>query len=66
MVQQVILQRMPHKHMSKETHQQYLHNTFKVAELPQAGTIREGLLLGVIGRLLEVRPLREAVASTPI
>ena len=54
MLQQVILQRMPHKHMGKEVHQQYLHNTFRVAELPQAGAIREGLLLGIIGRLLEV------------
>lgn len=56
-VQQVILQRLPHKHMNKEAHQQYLHNTFKVAELSQAGAIREALLLGVIGRLLEVRML---------
>ena len=54
MLQQVIIQRLPHKHMSKDTHQQYLHNTFRVAELPQSGIIREALLLGVISRLLEV------------
>ena len=64
-LQQVILQRMPHKHMSKEVHQQYLRNTFRVAELPQAGAIREGLLLGIISRLLEVRSRVPMCAALP-
>ena len=51
---QVVLQRLPHKRLPKEMHQQYLRSTFRLAELPQASSIRDGLLLGVISRLLEV------------
>jgi hypothetical protein len=52
---QVILNRMPHKRFGKETHQHFLNSVFRVAEAPQGALIRDGLLLGVIDRLLEVR-----------
>ena len=54
-VLQVVLQRLPHKRFEKEMHQQFLHSVFRIAESPQGGPIRDGLLLGVIDRLLEVR-----------
>ena len=60
-VLQVILQRLPHKRFEKETHQQFLHSVFRIAETPQGGPIRDGLLLGVIDRLLEVRPLLQGM-----
>ena len=53
-VLQVVLQRLPHKRFEKEMHQQFLHSVFRIAESPQGGPIRDGLLLGVIDRLLEV------------
>jgi hypothetical protein len=55
LVQQVVLQHLPHKRVDKCSHQKFLHNLFRLAELPQALPIRDGLLLGVISRLLEVR-----------
>ena len=55
-VLQVVLQRLPHKRFEKEVHQHFLHSVFRIAESPQGGPIRDGLLLGVIDRLLEVRP----------
>ena len=54
-VLQVVLQRLPHKRFEKETHQHFLHSVFRIAESSQGGPIRDGLLLGVIDRLLEVR-----------
>ncbi len=54
LIQQVILQRLPHKRVDKDIHQHFLHNTFRLAELSQAVSIRDALLLGVISRLLEV------------
>jgi hypothetical protein len=53
-VLQVVLQALPHRRACKEVHLQFLRNAFKLAELSQAAPIRDGLLLGVIGRLLEV------------
>ena len=50
-----VLQRLPHKRFVKEVHQQFLHSVFRVAETPAGASIRDGLLLGVIDRLLEVR-----------
>ena len=65
-VLQVILQRLPHKRFEKETHQQFLHSVFRIAETPQGAPIRDGLLLGVIDRLLEVRALaRDAKQALP-
>jgi len=54
-VLQVILQRLPHKRFEKEMHQHFLHSVFRIAETQQGGPIRDGLLLGVIDRLLEAR-----------
>jgi hypothetical protein len=53
-VMQSILQRMPHKRFDKEVHERFLQSVFHVAEAPQGALIRDGLLLGVIDRLLEV------------
>lgn len=53
LILQVVLQKLPHKRQSKEVHQHYLRSTFRLAELPQALSMRDGLLLGVIIRLLE-------------
>ena len=50
-----VLQRLPHTRFVKEVHQQFLHSVFRVAETPAGASIRDGLLLGVIDRLLEVR-----------
>ena len=55
-VLQIVLQRLPHKRFEKEMHQHFLHSVFRIAESSQGGPIRDGLLLGVIDRLLEVRP----------
>ena len=68
-VLQVILQRLPHKRFEKETHQQFLHSVFRMAETPQGAPIRDGLLLGVIDRLLEVRALpvaRDSKQALPL
>lgn len=54
-VAQVIVHRMPHKRFDKAMHAYYLRSVFRVAEAPQGAPIRDGLLLGVIDRLLEVR-----------
>jgi hypothetical protein len=62
-VMQVILNRMPHKRFGKETHQHFLNSVFRVAEAPQGALIRDGLLLGVIDRLLEVRLTRLRLPS---
>ena len=53
-VMQAILQHLPHKRFGKETHQLFLQSTFRVAEAPAGASVRDGLLLGVIDRLLEV------------
>ena len=60
---QAVLRHLPHKRMDKDVHLQYLRNTFRLASLPQAASIRDGLLLGVIGRLLEVRARWTAMSA---
>lgn len=65
-VLQAILQRLPHKRFEKEMHQHFLHSVFRIAETQQGGPIRDGLLLGVIDRLLEARmPPLNPGASPP-
>ena len=53
-VMQAILQHLPHKRFGKETHELFLQSAFRVAEAPAGASVRDGLLLGVIDRLLEV------------
>lgn len=53
-VLQVVLQRLPHKRLPRDTHTRFLHGVFRIAESPAGLPIRNSLLLGVVDRLLEV------------
>lgn len=58
-ITQAVLRHLPHRRMDKDVHLQFLRNTFRLASQPQSASIRDALLLGVIGRLLEVRTAAE-------